>query len=117
LSQKGGERIEGRGFGSGRFINSFAVYSGEYLKKFGREAIEARCGMVGHATDGAGDVEWVEYFVQGEAGAGLWREDLAIASEGFEESGLCISVGDKVEVVQATKGAIEGVGVGVELFL
>ena len=46
-----------------------------------------------------------------------WREDFAIASEGFEESGLCISVGDKVEVVQATKGAIEGVGVGVELFL
>ncbi len=46
-----------------------------------------------------------------------WREDFAIASEGFEESGLCISVGDEVEVVEATRGAIEGVGVVVKLFL
>ena len=66
---------------------------------------------------GAGDVEWVEYFVQGEAGADVWREDFAIASEGVEESGLCISVSDEVKVVEATRGAIEGVGVGVELFL
>ena len=73
--------------------------------------------MVGHATDGAGDVEWVEYFVQREAGPGVWREDFAIVSEGFEESGLCISVGDEVEVLEATRGAVEGVGVGIVLFL
>jgi hypothetical protein len=50
--------------------------------------------MLGHATDSAENVEWLEDFVQGEAGAGVQREDLAIASEGFEEGGLCTRVGD-----------------------
>ena len=62
-------------------------------------------------------MEWVEDFVEGETRAGVWREDFAIASEGFEESGLCTCVGDEVEVVKAARGAIEGIGMGVELFL
>ncbi len=66
--------------------------------------------MVGHATDGAGNVEWVEDFVHREAGAGVRRENFAIASEGFEEGGLCTRVDDEVEVVEATRVAIEGIG-------
>ena len=73
--------------------------------------------MVGHATDGARNVEWVEDFVQGEAGAGVRREDFAIASEGFEEGGPCTRVVDEVKVVEASSGAIEAIGIGVELLL
>ncbi len=118
LSKKGGEWIGGGGFRAGRFINSFAVYASEDLEKFGGEFVEAGCGTVGHhTTDGAGNVEWVEFLVQGEAGTGVSRESFAFASEGFEKSGLCTSVGDEVEVVEATRCAVESIGVGIELFL
>ncbi len=34
-----------------------AVYAGKDLKEFVWEAVKAGCGMVGHATDGAGNVD------------------------------------------------------------
>ena len=68
--------------------------------------------MVGHATDCAGDVEWVEDLVQGEARFGVRREDLAIAGKCFEESSLCTCVGDEVEVVKAFSCSCEVMGFG-----